>query len=149
MIKLPDLFPILREVTRNLLSKTVTVNFPYEYIEVPDRYRGAPEVSPELCIVCKTCEKACPTHCIEIIPVNPTEISDYSLEKGDPFYFSVNLSQCMFCQECEESCPVGRKGESAITLNSTRWLMANCKKADTTEKKLVFRRSKRKTKIKA
>lgn len=147
MVKIPNLFPILSEVTRNLVNKTITVEFPFEHVRVPDGYRGAPEVNPELCIVCKTCEKVCPTHCIEIIPLDPSEISDYSLEKGDPFYFSINLSQCMFCQECEESCPVGRKGKSAISLNSSRWQMANYKKTDTIEKKLVYRKSKRKKEL--
>ncbi|MFX1284924.1 MAG: 4Fe-4S binding protein [Promethearchaeota archaeon] len=149
MVKIPDLFPVLSEVTRNLINKTVTVEFPFENVKVPDGYRGAPEVNPKLCIVCKTCEKICPTHCIEIIPVNPSEIADYSQEKGIPFCFSINLSQCMFCQECEKSCPVGKKGESAINLNSSRWLMANYKIADTTEKKLVYQRPKRKKKINA
>ncbi|MFX0182341.1 MAG: 4Fe-4S dicluster domain-containing protein [Candidatus Hodarchaeota archaeon] len=148
MVRLTDLFPILGEVTRNLLSKPITIEFPFEHTKVPDGYRGAPEVDPELCIVCKTCEKDCPTHCIKISPANSTEISDYSPEKGKPFWFSINLTQCMFCQQCEELCPVGRKGKSAITLNSSRWQMAEYKIEDAIETKLVYRRSKKESRIK-
>ncbi len=147
MMRIFDLFPIFKEVTRNLFSKSVTVQFPSEHIKVPDGFRGAPEVNPELCIACKNCEKECPTHSINLIPVNPTELSNYSQEQGTPFWFSINLSQCMFCQACEESCPIKRKGgQSAITLNHNRWLMAGFSLEDTIETKLVYRKSKKKNK---
>lgn len=142
MVKLTGLFPILGEVTKNLFRKTATVKYPFEHIKVPSGYRGAPEVNPEICIACKTCEKECPTHCIGITPVDPVEISNYSPDKGKPFRFSINLAQCMFCQQCEELCPMRKKGKSAITLNSNRWKMADYKIMNTIEIKLVYRKSK-------
>ncbi len=142
-----DLFPLFKEVTKNLLTKSVTVQYPSEHIKVPDGFRGAPEVNPELCIACKNCEKECPTQCINLIPVNPAELPNYSPEQGKPFWFSINLSQCMFCQACEESCPVKRKGgQSAITLNQNRWQLAGYNLEDTIEKKLVYQKSKKKSK---
>jgi formate hydrogenlyase subunit 6/NADH:ubiquinone oxidoreductase subunit I len=148
MVKITDLFPIFGQVTNNLFRKTATIEYPSEHTEVPSKYRGAPEVNPEICIACKTCEKECPTHCISIIPVNPIELSNYSPDKGLPFWFSINLAQCMFCQQCEESCPLNQKGKPAITLNSKRWQLTVYKIADSIETKLVYRRSKKKSKIK-
>ena len=147
MMRIFDLFPLFREVTKNLLNKSVTVQYPYENIKVPDGFRGAPEVNPDLCIACRNCEKECPTRCIDIIPVSPTELPNYSPEQGKPFWFSINLSQCMFCQACEESCPIKRKtGQSAISLNAKRWRMAGYNLEDTIEKKLVFKRPSKKNK---
>ncbi len=149
MMRIFDLFPIFKEVTRNLFRESVTVQFPFEHITVPDGFRGAPEVNPELCIACKNCEKECPTRCISLIPVNPTEISNFSQDQGTPYWFSINLSECMFCQACEESCPIKRKGgQSAIILNHNRWKMAEFSLKDTIETKLVYKKSKRKNKTK-
>jgi len=147
MVKIFDFIPLLKEVTKNLLRDTVTVQYPFEHVKVPDGFRGAPEVNPELCIVCKNCEKECPTQCIDITPVNPAELQNYSLGQGKPFWFSINLSQCMFCQVCEESCPVKRKSsQSAITLNHERWRLAGYNLEETIEKKLVYQKSKEKSK---
>ena len=146
-MRIYDLLPLIREVTKNLLHKSVTVQYPFDHVRVPNGFRGAPEVNPELCIVCRNCEKECPTQCISISPVNPVELPNYSLEYGKPFWFSINLSQCMFCQACEESCPVKRKtGQSAIILNHERWRMAGYSLEETTEKKLVYQKSKEKSK---
>ncbi|PWI47424.1 hypothetical protein CEE45_12040 [Candidatus Heimdallarchaeota archaeon B3_Heim] len=144
MMRIFDLLPIFKEATRNLLTKSVTVQFPLEHIIVPDGFRGAPEVNPTLCIVCKNCEKECPTQCISIVPANPSKIHNFSKNQGKPFWFSINLSQCMFCQVCEEFCPINRKGQSAIVLNPNRWRMAEYNLEDTIEKKLVYRKPKRK-----
>ena len=53
----------------------------------------------------------------------------------------------MFCQVCEESCPVKRKGgQSAIILNHERWKLAGYNREETIEKKLVYQKSKEKSK---
>ena len=147
MMRIFDLLPIFKEAIRNLFHKSVTIEFPYEHVKVPNGFRGAPEVNPSLCIVCKTCEKECPTQCISITSADPSEIQNFTENKGKPFWFSINLSQCMFCQICEEYCPTNRKGRSAITLNPNRWKMAGFNLEDTIEVKLVYRNVKEKKAI--
>lgn len=143
MIKKID-FPIFKEIIRNLFQKPVTINYPSESTPTPERYRGAPEVNPLLCTVCKTCERECPTHCINIIPIQSNNNLDSSQEMGEPFWFIINLGQCMFCQQCEENCPVGKKKSPAISLNSERWRLATDSIENSIEKTVVYKRSKNK-----
>ena len=133
-------FPIFREIIKNLQQRPFTIKYPTEHSNVPEKYRGAPEVDPKLCIVCKACEKECPTHCIRIIPVKSEEITTDSHERENVFWFTINLCQCMFCQQCEEICPVGKKSRPAISLNSKRWRLATYLMNKRIEKKLVYKK---------
>ena len=131
---------VIGEALRNLFRSNVTVMFPAEHVELPPNFRGAPEVNPELCIVCGTCERECPTHCISI--TGP--IDDPNTPEGKEAYnFSIKLAQCMFCQTCEEFCPVGKKGEAAIKLTD-RWLLAVYDPNDSIETKVVYKKARRK-----
>lgn len=129
---------VLGEAVRNLLRKDVTGRFPFgDPVPVPENYRGAPEVNPELCIVCGICAKECPTHCITI-----TEAPDKEAPEGKVAYeFSIKMAQCMFCQTCEEFCPISKsKGESAIKMTG-RWLLANYTVDATVETKIVYKKA--------
>ncbi|MHA1972736.1 MAG: 4Fe-4S dicluster domain-containing protein [Candidatus Hodarchaeales archaeon] len=126
---------VIGEAFRNLFRPNVTVLFPAEHVELPDGFRGAPEVVPENCTVCRICEKECPTHCITI----EGPIEDPNTPEGKEAYtHSIKLAQCMFCQTCEEFCRF-----DAIHLTK-RWLLSAYDPDDTIETKVVYRKAKKK-----
>ncbi|MHA2273931.1 MAG: 4Fe-4S binding protein, partial [Candidatus Hodarchaeales archaeon] len=53
---------VIGEATRNLFRPNVTVLFPLEHTALPEGFRGAPEVDSDLCIICRRCERECPSH---------------------------------------------------------------------------------------
>lgn len=70
-----------------------TSDFPKGPSGLPERFRGRPSVSPELCAEgCSACEESCPTQAILI-----TEDKRVRLDLG----------KCLFCTECVTACPEG------------------------------------------
>src|SRR5947199_5567213 len=65
-------FPVLGVIQamgvtlRTMLSKAVTVQYPEERIELPERTRGVIALLEENCTVCMLCSKECPCWCIYI-----------------------------------------------------------------------------------
>jgi formate hydrogenlyase subunit 6/NADH:ubiquinone oxidoreductase subunit I len=100
-------FKASKEAVRNLFRSPNTVMFPSEHVIVPENIRGAPELDPTKCSLCKRCERACPTHAIAIEKTGK--------KTG---FLRLDLGLCCYCQECEKNCNFG-----AITLNQT-WLTA-------------------------
>ncbi len=74
----------------------VTERYPFAPIEVPEDFRGKPEIDPELCIGCGACANVCPPEALKVFE---------DLEKGirTVRFF---LGRCIFCGRCEEVCPV-------------------------------------------
>jgi NADH-quinone oxidoreductase subunit I len=84
--------------------RRVTVKYPYERWEVPERSRGMivllsdPETGKLNCTACLLCMKDCPVGCITI-----------EREKGDdgkfhPTRFDIDATICAFCGLCVEAC---------------------------------------------
>ena len=93
---------------RHLFKKPVTLQYPTERWEAPERYRGFLgltrdfKTGEENCIGCLNCEKACPVDCITIVPEG----------KGREMYakkFSIDHMRCMYCGLCVEACPTTPK----------------------------------------
>jgi len=89
---------------RNMLRGPITVQYPYEKLELPERARWKPvhlrdENGEPKCTACGLCVKACPDHCISLEVITNEDktktIDSYVWEMG----------ACMFCGLCEESCP--------------------------------------------
>ena len=133
---------VVGEAVRNLFRDNVTVKYPYELVEVPDGFRGAPEVNIDTCILCNACMRQCPTSCIDI---RPAEDMPEDPEKGIPYRFDILIAQCMFCQTCEEYCPVGRKGQAAIFLNKDSWRNAVFNTDDSLRSYIVYKKSRKKS----
>jgi len=102
-------FGMLFEVTRNLFSRPMTVQFPRQSIPIPDGYRGEQIFNIDECTSCGLCFRICPNRAIEMVAA-PDEYKDkYSKE-----YPRIDLGKCCFCGLCQDICP---KGSITLTKN--------------------------------
>ena len=86
----------LPEIVRHFFRKPATLDYPFKKIAVPKDWRGTPFVHPDLCIVCKACERDCPAEAIAISTVNEAE---------KRFRMVIHNDRCIHCAQCVDSCP--------------------------------------------
>ena len=83
---------MIRALFERLRQKHRTVAYPAKPPVLPDRFRGAPELSPEKCPAgCAACAAACPVGAV-------------SREGGA---LRIDLGKCLFCGDCAAACPHG------------------------------------------
>jgi NADH-quinone oxidoreductase subunit I len=89
----------------NLIARgKITVQYPYERVQVSPRYRGLfympydEEGNRLKCTGCTLCEQACPTNVISMTKLG-------SGKHGSVSEFDMDLGRCMFCNLCVEACP--------------------------------------------
>jgi hydrogenase-4 component H len=97
----------LPELLRHLFKKPATVDYPFVKLEVPEGFRGTPFLHPELCIVCRACERDCPAEAIDIQTLNEAE---------KKFRLIIHNDRCIHCAQCVESCPTTPKAMDIDTL---------------------------------
>jgi formate hydrogenlyase subunit 6/NADH:ubiquinone oxidoreductase subunit I len=90
----------LPELLRHLFKKPATVDYPFKKLAVPEDFRGTPYLDPEMCIVCRACERDCPAEAIEISSVNEAE---------KRFRMVIHNDRCIHCAQCVDSCPTSPK----------------------------------------
>lgn len=86
----------LPELLRSLFKKPNTVDYPFKKLAVPEGFRGTPHLDPDMCIVCRACERDCPAEAIEITAVNEAE---------KRFRMVIHNDRCIHCGQCVDSCP--------------------------------------------
>jgi len=94
----------LRLSLKNALRGNITVKYPYEKLELPERARWA--VRPTYfadgthrCTACMTCVKTCPDHILSL-DVETREDKSKHIER-----FGYEIGACMMCGLCVEACP--------------------------------------------
>lgn len=94
----------LRITLRNMLRGPITVKYPYEKLELPERARWA--VGPKSfedgaprCTACMTCVRVCPDN---ILSLDVETREDKSKHIDD---FGYEIGACMMCGLCVEACP--------------------------------------------
>ncbi len=104
----PALQVTARHFFRNLFRRTprVTVQYPDERVQYPDRFRGVHRLLPRedgspRCTACFLCQTACPAACIRIVE---GEHDDPTIEKY-PVVFEIDELRCVVCGLCVEACP--------------------------------------------
>jgi NADH-quinone oxidoreductase subunit I len=95
----------LKTTAKYLPERSVTLQYPKEKMEMPERSRGIvvllsdPETGELNCTACLLCQKACPVAAITI-----TQAKDPATNKRFAKSFEVNNLICCFCGLCEEAC---------------------------------------------
>ena len=89
---------------RNMLRKPITVQYPHEKVELPERSRWALAMKPDehgehKCTGCIACERACPDY---IIKIELTVAEDRSKHID---HWRWEIGACMMCGLCVEACP--------------------------------------------
>jgi NADH-quinone oxidoreductase subunit I len=94
----------LRLSLKNALRGNITVKYPYERLELPERARWAvrptyfADGSPK-CTACLTCVKTCPDHILSL------DIETREDKTKHIVGFGYEVGACMMCGLCVEACP--------------------------------------------
>jgi len=98
----------LRHMTKTLLGKPMTVQYPEEQRQIRvENYRGVHRLNRDqnghvACVACYMCSTACPAHCIHI----EAGESPWPDREKYPVKFDIDELRCIYCGMCEEACPV-------------------------------------------
>jgi NADH-quinone oxidoreductase subunit I len=93
-----------------MLSPTVTDNYPDEPPKFEQRFRGShvlqrDENGMEKCVACFLCAAACPANCIYIEAAENTEKVRISGGERYASVYNIDYNRCIFCGYCVEACP--------------------------------------------
>jgi NADH-quinone oxidoreductase subunit I len=99
-----SLFLGLTVTFKEFFSPTVTVQYPYQRLEMSERYRGhiqlvADEEGKPNCIVCMMCQRACPSACITL-----SGKKEEGQKKKVLSSYVLDFTKCSLCGSCVESC---------------------------------------------
>lgn len=101
-----SLFVGMKITLTEFFKPTITTQYPHETLPIPARFRGhiqltpSPEGGENLCIACKSCEKACPSDCITV------DGSKRAVGGKKPDVFKLDYTKCSLCGLCIDACPV-------------------------------------------
>jgi NADH-quinone oxidoreductase subunit I len=95
---------------KEMMSPTVTENYPDEPPKLEKRYRGVHELQRdenglEKCVACFLCAAACPSNCIYIEAAENTETTRISGGERYARVYNIDYNRCIFCGYCVEACP--------------------------------------------
>ena len=93
-----------RVTLRNMFRRPVTVQYPEEKPDLPERYRARLILTrdpdgAERCVACHLCSGACPVDCISMQAAEAEDGRRYAT------WFRINFARCIFCGFCTEACP--------------------------------------------
>ena len=104
----------MRVTLKYLISKPVTVQYPDERCDLPERFRGMVKGDPDKCITCMYCVNVCPVSCIALdgvksdLPKKVVNLEGKEIKKlKDVTKFDIDISRCIQCGFCVEGCPTG------------------------------------------
>lgn len=94
----------MRIAFRNMMRTPITVQYPHQRIELPERARWAVaqrfhDDGTTMCTACMACEKACPDF---VIAIDVTTAEDRAKHVNSWRY---EIGACMMCGLCVEACP--------------------------------------------
>ena len=90
---------------QHAFRRPVTIQYPYQTMKMPARYRGHIELTCDAatgqpkCICCMACQRACPSNCITLDGQKPEGGTKKVLTK-----YSLDFTTCSLCGLCVEIC---------------------------------------------
>jgi formate hydrogenlyase subunit 6/NADH:ubiquinone oxidoreductase subunit I len=103
------------------VRRPVTIQYPEQHRELPERTRGFPlllwdqQVVEPFCTGCHACERACPVECMTVtMKDNPKHAAGDSKRRKIVDKFYIDYARCMQCNICVEVCNF-----EAIAMNNT------------------------------
>src|SRR5689334_4581621 len=95
---------------REMMSPTVTEDYPDEPPKLEKRYRGVHQLQRdenglEKCVACFLCAAACPSNCIYIEAAENTDRVRISGGERYAKVYNIDYNRCIFCGYCVEACP--------------------------------------------
>ena len=95
---------------KEMMSPTVTENYPDEPPKLQERFRGVHELQRdengmEKCVACFLCAAACPAACIYIEAAENTDTVRISGGERYAKVYNIDYNRCIFCGYCVEACP--------------------------------------------
>lgn len=99
-------------VFKYLFRRPVTIRYPEEKRQLPDRSRGRQYLTKwedglERCVGCELCAIVCPSQAIYVKPAENEPGDVHSHGERYASDFQINMLRCIFCGYCEEACPTG------------------------------------------
>lgn len=96
----------LRITMRNMMRGPITLMYPYEKYELPERARWSvipvfDDAGDTKCTGCMACVRQCPDHILDL------EITTAEDKTKHIDHFRYELGACMMCGLCVEACPFG------------------------------------------
>jgi NADH-quinone oxidoreductase subunit I len=97
-----------------MFYKSVTIQYPEQRLQLPERERNRLFVNIDDCIGCDQCARACPVSCIKIETIKATagdivgKTGSTSQGKKKALFvskFDIDMAKCCFCQLCVFPCP--------------------------------------------
>jgi NADH-quinone oxidoreductase subunit I len=107
-VGLKSLFIGMRITLGQFFKPIITVQYPYETLKIPPRFRGHielvrdPQSGKPKCFVCKLCEKACPSDCITVEGIKPEGAKRKTVTN-----YRLDFTKCSLCGSCVEACRDG------------------------------------------
>lgn len=89
---------MLKDISKALVQRPITEQYPFVRRAVPERLRGRLIWNPEACTGCGLCATDCPAHAIELLVLD---------KKAKRFVMTYHVDRCTFCAQCVHSCRQG------------------------------------------
>ena len=84
---------MFKAILARIHQKHRTIGYPEEPAQLPELFRGYPELRPDRCPPdCRSCADACPYGAVTA---------------GEEARLSLDMGKCLFCPECVRACPYG------------------------------------------